>query len=277
MGMWVREGIVVCILLNLVVWGWVVAADSGQDALYFFDVHQGDSEMIVVDGAKVLIDAGGGERVVEQLNNVIPSHAKRIDLMIISHPQADHMGGSFDVIKHYDVGVVIWNGDRNGLWEQFRIVLDEKKIPYLVMNRGDRIFIGETVIEVLWPSSDDSVYDVNERSLVMRMIHPLVTALYAGDIGAKSEKILMQNNITADILKVAHHGSGYSSSQDFLAAVSPAISVIEVGKNPYGHPTQQTLSRLESVGSVVLRTDKRGSIKLVPDVDRVVIFELSSL
>ena len=113
--------------------------------------------------------------------------------------------------------------------------------------------------------------EANEQSVVLRLEYGGFSALLTGDIGSKSEEVLIKSGVdlTSDILKVGHHGSRYSSTEEFLKAVNPKLAIVSVGKNNYGHPTGEVLKRLEQVGARVLRTDEEGNIEIVSDGERV--------
>jgi competence protein ComEC len=258
---------------TLMVWVFGVLRVGDELSLYFFAVGQGDSEMVVSDGVRMLIDGGRGDSVLSALERTIPWYYKRIDVLAISHPEQDHMGGLFDVVEYYDVGVVVWNGQENALWEEFSALLNAHHIPVVILGAGDAVTMDNVILSVLWPNALSS--ETNENSLVFRADTPYGSVLYTGDISSKVEKKLAsQENINVDILKIPHHGSKYSSSDMFLRAVSPLLSVVEVGNNSYGHPTQEVLSRLAFVGSTLFRTDIDGTIKLTPSIDGWEIFHI---
>jgi competence protein ComEC len=152
--------------------------------------------------------------------------------------------------------------------ESFQKLIDkikEEKISINVPENGSRIDVGEYLdFEVLSPDSDNSFKDTNDNSIVARLFFVVNCFLITGDAGEKTEEFLIKENINfldVDWLKVAHHGSKNSSSEDFLEKVTPEFSVISSGKeNRYGHPAPETLSRIENVGGEFFRTDKLGSI-----------------
>lgn len=235
---------------------------------YFLDVGQGDSELIITqNGGKILTDAGQGSRVVDALGKILGSTEKYIDLVLISHPQLDHYGGMRYVLDSYDIGAVLTNGREpqviSAEWANMAQKLSKKNIPMITLAKGDSITLGEDGVKILSP--DKALLlgkDENEATLVARAIVGEVSALFTGDIGKKTEAklSLRGNELRSDILKVAHHGSKYSVSAQFLDAVSPILAIIEVGKNSYGHPSREALNSFSERDIPVLRTDLFGTI-----------------
>lgn len=223
--------------------------------------------IVFSSGASMLIDGGRGMRVLTPLDRVFIHKDRYIDLVFLSHPDKDHFGGLLRVIERYEIGAFLLSTTQADN-KEFRILLEEiakKKIPLVVLKKGDRISQKDTYIEVLSPrSAMESEKNTNEASLVLRAVAEGVAVLFTGDIGQKTERkiIAETETVRSQILKVPHHGSKYSSSMEFLAEVGPLISVIGVGENSYGHPTKETLQRLYDVGSEVFRTDLDGTVKI---------------
>lgn len=271
-------------VFDFVVWKAVVLnRPNSETEIYFLEAGQGDSELIVLPGGvKVMIDAGPGDKTANELSSVLRPTDNYIDLAIVSHPEADHFNGFIDIFKRYQVGAFIYNG-RAGVaqsWKELAKVVEENKISAIVLGQGDRIKYGEDFFEILSPNADFlRSKETNDSSLVIKFTNNIgeekaVSVLFTGDIGNKVEKYLADNfDISADILKVPHHGSKYSSSDEFLTAVKPKISSIEVGKNSYGHPTSETLNRLASIGSQIFRTDQNGTIKIAISENEINIFK----
>jgi len=258
------------------VWYSVLFESNSEEALYFFNVGQGDAQMIAAGRARFLIDTGPDSSVLGELGRALPFLEKRIDVVFLSHIQQDHAGGVFELIDRYDVGVVAWNGVRTPLWEDLSKRLAEKDIAVVELSAGDSVSFKDHVVSVLWPQASDVPPEVNNTSLVLRYRRGDLSALFTGDVSDKVEKTLTRLwDIDVDVLKVPHHGSKYSSSADFLSEASPALAVIDVGKNSYGHPTEEVLARLNAVGSRILRTDADGTIKLVPHNAGVDVFSLT--
>jgi competence protein ComEC len=145
----------------------------------------------------------------------------------------------------------------------------------MTLGEGDTIAIGAYVLAILSPGPRERVSTkTNDTSLVIMFVAPHLKALYTGDIGFEvEERLVRQYNLDADILKVPHHGSKYSSGEGFLAAVSPLFSVIGVGRNSYGHPTPAALSRISAVASQIFRTDTEGVLKIPLTTESLTIFK----
>lgn len=273
--------ILVIVALDIFVY-WQIFAANFQNhdlRLYFFNVGQGDSELAVLPGGvKILIDGGPPNgKILEELGKILPPADRYFDIIVISHPQLDHFGGLIEVLKRYQVGMVIHNG-RSGpisAFETLKETIGENGIKTLRLAAGDKIRYRDSIISVLSP---DNILvgdkELNDTSLVLELDSKNTKALFTGDIGSKAEDNLA-DILTSDIdiLKVAHHGSKFSSTANFLKAVRPKLAIIEVGKNSYGHPTKETLSRLNAVGAKIYRTDQNGTVKLVIDGENIKIIK----
>lgn len=253
-----------------IVFGGAASATGGAPVTheYFLDVGQGDSELIVFPGnAKVMTDAGPTNKVLDSLEKVLPSGDRYIDVAIISHPELDHFGGYLSVLDRYDVGAFIYNGrsGTGGEWAAFLGKIKEKHIPLITLGKGDKIHYDKNEIDILSPDKEFvQSAELNDTAIVERVATPELRTILTADAGFRTEEYLIKNSVDlhADILKVGHHGSKYSSSDAFLRAVNPAVAVIEVGaKNTYGHPSKETLARIaSSTHAAVVRTDQSGTI-----------------
>ena len=236
--------------------------------IHFLNVGQGDAELITLDSrATILIDAGPPNgMVLDALSRVLPFGNRSIDLLFISHPESDHIGGAQSLLNTYRIGAVVYSG-RDGtseLWKKTKKLIEEKDIQIISVGEGDRIKTGDSIINIISP--DSSLLkrkETNESSLVLELLERGTQSLFVGDSGKTAEaNIIKTINGTIDILKVGHHGSKYSSLVPFLDFVKPTIAVIEVGKNSYGHPTQETISRLSNIGADIFRTDQNGTVTI---------------
>jgi len=267
------------IFLNIFVWHWViVGAPKDKLDIYFLDVGQGDSSLILLPyGPKVLIDGGPGKNVLAQLDKVLPPQDRYIDLVILSHPQLDHFSGLISVLDRYDIGAFIYNG-RDGeisAWQDLTNVLKEKKIPTLFLEKGDNITYKNRDLKILSPNKNLlSSKELNDTTVVALVESEGVTALFTGDIGFNVENELVESyDMNIDLLKVAHHGSKYSSGAKFLSEATPLVSVIQVGDNKYGHPTKEAIERLIQVGSNIYRNDSDGTVHIEGQNGRLNIFK----
>lgn len=252
----------------------------GNLTVTFFDVGQGDSIFIEsAEGYQVLIDGGPSARVVSKIGRRMPFWDRTLDLIVLTHPDNDHIAGLVEVLKRYSVDGIVWTGVKHSsaIYQEWMRLVEEKKVPEFFAQRGYVIHFGNGArFEILAPSESfkgKSAKKINDTSIVGMLIHGDNTILLTGDSEKSTEYRLLfelPQAIDADILKVGHHGSKTSSSQEFLRFVSPDIAIIQVGaKNRYGHPTQEVLDRLAAVGADVLRTDTEGDIIFVSDGEKM--------
>lgn len=261
----------------VVVWYAVFYFESRQNLLVtFFDVGQGDAIFIEApNGNQILIDGGPNDRILGKLGRTLPFWDRSIDLVILTHPEKDHLAGLVDVLRRYDVGTVLWTGVEHSTaeYKEWKQLLEEKSIPVVNAGRGQKVDAGRGVfLEVLAPFenlSGRTASKLNDTSIVMQLHHGSTSMLFTGDISKSTEHRLLfesfrsGDTLDVDILKVGHHGSKTSSIEEFLSAVSPEVSIIQVGgKNRYGHPTQEVLDRLAAVGAQILRNDLAGDIAI---------------
>ena len=183
----------------------------------------------------------------------------------MSHPKFDHFGGLIDVIKNYNVGVFIGTG-RTGTANSYQELvrnLKEKNIKYIFLESGDRFDYADHHFKIIWPEAYANLAEeLNSGSLVILYEYNGQKALLTGDIGSDFDDELAEAAGDIDLLKVAHHGSKYSTSERFLGMTKPETAIISVGKNSYGHPTKELLERLQTIGARILRTNLDGTIKI---------------
>ncbi|MBI4993642.1 hypothetical protein HZC33_01635 [Candidatus Wolfebacteria bacterium] len=273
------------IVFDFFVWHSIIFGKSNKNLeVYFLNVGQGDSQLAILPGGvKVLIDGGPSAKIVSELSSIFTAGDNYIDLVVMSHPQYDHFAGLIDILKRYQIGAFIYNGRRGEIkaFDELENILKEKNVNKIILAQGDKIKYGESRFDVLSPDNNFvQSKELNDTTLVIGLTaannngEKPFKILFTGDIGANIEKYLADNfDINVDVLKVAHHGSKYSSSEEFLKKARPKISVIEVGKNTYGHPTKKALDNLALIGSQIFRTDKEGAIKLVFDGGKINIFK----
>lgn len=256
-----------------ITWYAVFYFDARQNLLVtFFDVGQGDAIFIEKGRSQILIDGGPGTSVLSKVGQTLPFWDRSIDLLILTHPHADHLDGLLETLKRYEVAMVMDSGAPHSIPEyaEWRKIIQEKNIPVVRPQAGQKISIGSSVsIDILAPRNDFSgmsLKHVHDAMVVMRLSHGENSLLLMGDAERSLEYQLVDVSsakIDSDILKVGHHGSKTSSTEKFLAAVSPEIAVIQSGKkNRYGHPAQEVLDRLAATGARILRNDISGDIVL---------------
>jgi len=277
---------------NILAW-WIVFDLSKPQFLEvnFFDVGQGDAIFIKTpSGNQILIDGGPDSKILEKLGKEMPFWDRGIDSIILTHPERDHLAGLIDVLKSYKVENIIWTGIKREIPEakEWENLIEKEKARVFIANSGQKVLLPEGVIEILFPFENlegEKFENSNDTSIVAELIFNKNSFLFTGDISKSTENdLVFSENLNTDVLKVAHHGSKNSTSEDFLEKVLPKIAVISVGKkgdsnpdcdnkerNPYGHPNCEVLERLKNFGIKVLRTDIDGDIKIISDGERVVI------
>ena len=237
----------------------------------FIDVGQGDAILIQRGAVAVLVDGGPNET---QVADYLQSRGiDDIDLLVATHPHADHIGGLADVLERFDVHEIWVNGDTTDsqTYANFAAAVAAERsagASYREVARWDSTQLGGMDILVLHPPYD-LTGDPNEDSVVVKITCGTVDVLLTGDATSDSEASMLGDALTqldSEALKVGHHGSSTSSSTAFLAAVTPDVAIISVGAgNTYGHPTQEALDRLATEGASVYRTDLDGTVRLTSD------------
>lgn len=247
----------------------------------FFDVGQGDAIMIETPGRnKIIIDGGPDNSVLAKIGRALSFYDRTIEMLIITHPDSDHLAGAAEIIKNYDVGLILINGKEcaTKICEEFDKIAKRKNIKIIVAKMGQKIDFGNNVkMDILEPANANIGKGKNEDnnlSIISYLTYGADSFLFTGDAEAKEELELVGAwpDLKAEVLKVAHHGSKNSTNELFLEKIKPKFSVISVGaKNRYGHPTIQTLERLKKIGSEIFRTDLAGDIIMESEGKGVVI------
>jgi len=247
-----------------------IPAASGNLTVHFLDVGQGDTILLEHGGDTMLIDSGEigkGDDVATYVKN---EGITSLDFVVATHPHSDHIGGMSVILNDFPIGHFVDSGYpyTSKTYENMLTTIDKKNIPFVTPKRGDKIDFSSGIdVQVLNPGSTYFTDDVNQNSVVLKITNGKVTFLLMGDASLEAESSIMNDgyDVNSEILKVGHHGSRTSSGASFISAVSPAVSVIEVGEgNDYGHPHQETLERLQKI-SKVYRTDLDGTITISTD------------
>jgi len=269
------------LLFFLNVSAWLAVYDLNKPQLLevnFFDVGQGEAIFIETPSRhQILIDGGPSSLILEKLAESLPFWDRTIDLIILTHPEHDHLAGLIEVLKRYKVENILWTGivrDTSEYDEWVKLIKNEgAKIK--IAQAGQRINLStyevDRYVDILYPFENlegQEFKDSNNTSIVAKLIFGEKSFLFTGDAYKSAEKKLVdkETDLASDVLKVGHHGSRTSNSEEFIEKVSPEIAVISVGKdNTYGHPHQETLDTLEKYGIKILRTDKNGDIQILVD------------
>ncbi len=236
---------------------------------------QGDCNIVCTPSGKTILVDGGpkpddleNRRYSRLTEFLLAQGIRRIDLMVLTHPQSDHIGALGDVAAHFPVGLLIEGKTDcdSQVYQTFLQTIRQRRIPRKTVLAGDRIQIDPAVeIWTLHPTPESlATKDLNENSVVLRLQYHDFDLLLTGDIGKSVEKELCDRyeNWAVDLLKVPHHGSRYSSSIEFLREIHPQFAIIETGRNSYGHPHEETQKRLHSIYAHILRTDRDGTVQL---------------
>jgi len=271
-------------LLVVAILVWSVALTTPDDKLHvsFLDVGQGDAILIQTpNGQDILIDGGPDPQKINlELSKKLPFWDRTIDLVVCTQPQADHVTGLVEVLQRYKVNQVLEPGVsyNSSIYQEWCNLVENKGIEYNIARAGHEIDLGSGIkMEVLNPPEglfEGTSHDVDNNGVVLRLTWDKVSFLFTADIReeAEFELIGQRANLKSTVLKVAHHGSKTSSSQQFLAAVDPEVAVISAGAdNPFGHPSPEVVERLiDRLGKDnVYRTDQDGTIELITDGERL--------
>jgi len=264
------------IFSNILVWSLVYYKQPGDKlTVYFLDIGQGDA--ILIDSpnhSRMLIDGGRNRKVLTELGKILPFSDKRIDVVLATHPDADHIGGLPEVVDRYKIGIFLESGveSDNAVDNELKSKIEEKNIPDLLARRGMVVNFGDGVkLQILFPLSGQNVsnWETNRASIVARLVYRDQVFMFTGDSPTEIENVLVNlgpDLLDSDVLKVGHHGSHTSTSLLYAQTVSPKYAVISAGKdNSYGHPHQEVLDILENVGAKIVSTIESGTIKFETD------------
>lgn len=247
---------------------------EAQMKVAFLDVGQGDATLIQTKEKTVLIDAGNnrlGEKVVKELEK---RGVVSLDYLILTHPDADHIGGADYVLRAFPVEEVFLPEEQKDTQTYWEVIeeIEKKQIPFRQPEVGEEISLGDASMTILSPfriGEEDS----NESSIGIKLVHGKKSFVMCGDADVEMEEEMIQTfstSLECDVLKCSHHGSSTSTSKRFLNYTNPTWAVISCGKeNPYGHPHREVLSNLKEEDVLYYRTDKWGTIEALSDGETI--------
>ncbi len=269
------------VIFNFFSWSFLFYLRDEKLRVVFFDVGQGDAILIRTPRKHhILIDGGPGNKVLEKLGREMPFFYNTIDLVILTHPHSDHVSGLIEILDRYRVKEVLCTGvlGETAVAREWSRKIEET--GYRKAQAGQRISANDFYLDILYPAEDfqgEHVDDLNTVSIVSRFVfREDYSFLFTGDAYADQEKEIISYKeecrrkekadcdfllLNSDVLKVGHHGSRTSTSEEFLEAVFPEVAVIMAGEgNRFGHPHRETLEKLEEHGVKIKRTDLHGDI-----------------
>ena len=252
------------------IWISLFFPNPGLLKIDFLSAGQGDSTVIRFPKGGTMIIDGGGSKSPVLVPYLINTGIRHINMILLSHPESDHIGEIPQVLKKFPVDYFLYNGDVNDTspYRELISVLESKPDTKVFIVHEDQEIIGVPGVKFTFLHPSEGLVDIesvsqNEASVVAQMDFCEFSVLFTGDIGTLVESDLLREYpyLDCDILKVPHHGSRYSSSEEFINRITPEASIIMVGKNSYGHPAKETLNRLYDSGSLVFQTNKSGTVQ----------------
>lgn len=264
-------------LIILLVFALTFSISASNLEIHFIDVGQGDSILIKTPSDEnILVDGGGRANAIKAkiINYLKKEKVIKIDYMISTHPHADHVGGLKDIIDEFEILNVLDSGKKYGskTFENYLAKINQENINFKTPKQGDRIRLKDSEIIFLHPDEDIDSESINNSSIVFVYRYGKQIFLFTGDIEREIKKeILKENpNLKVDLIKVPHHGSGYSSYPDWVESVAAKIAVIQVGENHYGHPSKEIIELYSKYGKVY-RNDLNGDIVVTANKSEYIV------
>ncbi len=245
--------------------------------VHIMDVGKADAILIRCGSRSALLDAGHGVSAESVIDYLYRHDVRKLDYLIMSHPDRDHIGGMPQILRELPVSFFVQGRISDNLlpdslgYKDLQAALKETEVPQIILRPGESVSIGVAQLTALGPLKEYK--NTNDSSLVLRLSCLDFTALFCGDMekGAEQDLLTSQQDIHADLLKVGHHGSKTSSMLEFLCEVAPKYAAISVGPDRNELPREEVLARLEQLGAELYQTDTDGSIVFLYDGKDVVI------
>ena len=278
-----RHKILLTLALILAALGLLVIVQTqslGKLRLVFCDVGQGDGmRLITPSGKDIVVDGGPGTKIVDCLGENLPFWDRTIEMVVLTHPQKDHMEGLLSVLSRYKVKMIATTGVENEteLFKAWQTAIKAEGARIYTPKAGDRLVLdsvrGQTSsMDVLWPTSEKleiwklaGLSELNKSSVVLRLEMDGFCAYLTSDI--PNEILVGLIDRSCQVLKISHHGSKTGTNQEILDSIDPKVAIIQVGKNSFGHPHKEVLEMLGSKGVKIYRNDINGVIELKSDGD----------
>lgn len=244
----------------------MVQAVTGNLKVYYLDVGQADSILVMNKNKTMLIDAGTNEMGDDVVNFLEDKGIEKIDYLVGTHPHEDHIGGLDDVIDNFDIGTIYMPKIQTNTktYEDVLDSIEKKDLKVTAPKQGDEFKLNDAECEIMLANEDNNDSNLNLSSIVIRMTYGENSFLFMGDAEEQNEE--ERKWPQTDVLKVGHHGSKTATSKEFVKQVKPSIAIIEVAKkNSYNLPNKETIENLENVGAKVYRTDEDGNILVTSD------------
>ena len=266
--------IFILIFVNFLIFKLDFQSSNHELIFAMLNIGQGDAIFIQSPtGTQIMFDGGPIHKVLGPLSQIMPFYDKSLDAIIVTNPDADHIGGFLDILKKYKVGAIFEPGTSNvsKTYQNLENEIKRQKIKDVLVKKGMRLDIGGgAYIDILFPDRNVSLWSTNDGSIVARLVYGNTSVMLTGDATKMTEQIVMAENsypkLKSTILKVGHHGSHTSTSVEFVKEVAPAYALVSNGKNnKYGHPHKETLDTLNNFGTKIFRTDLLGTIILNSD------------
>ena len=259
--------------LLLILWAlsFRVAGGSSDKPLLtisFYDVGQGDAILVTKGETQIVVDGGPNDNILSYLGQDLPPWDRKIELMVLTHPHADHLTGLLSVLEHYQVERILFYPvvyETRG-YQKFLKAIEDEGAVILRGESGVAVELSGVTLKILWPREGFSdTENVNNSSVVLAVSYSEFDALLLGDAEKEAQIRFLSITPEVEVLKIAHQGSRDGTYEPLLRQASPELAVISVGKNSYGHPHACVLSLLKQLGIAVARTDLSGTIKVMSD------------
>jgi competence protein ComEC len=267
-------GIVLIILVMATIFVGALSIPDDNLHLIACDVGQGDAILFTKGNIQILTDGGANNEVLNCLSKYLPFWDRRIELVVLTHPQQDHYQGLIEVFKRYQVTTFLTNDldSSNQSYQVLKNVVGGQEVETINPEEGMSLRVGMIYLDILHTATSFSFKDVNDASIVTVVRFADFEAILTGDIGPSGIEDMLEKNLVGpvDYIKVPHHGSKNGLTKELLDAAKPRVAVISAGKNNrYGHPHQEILKLLDDFGIKTLRTDEAGDVEVSTDGERI--------